>query len=202
MQIQRTHADPGDSHGDVQNDTRRSSLLFPCVCTGNSISHDTSKPRDIIAVCISLQMEKYSKHLETLVGERTADLIHEKQKTDRLLYSECCGWAGTSRRRVGGVARWAREGICEDARGDQGKPRRSAGLVELGVGRRKDACILIHHPLFYLAHDSFSLHVNLNEVDSKCTHTHRHHTHTPRTHHTHTPLCYVQACCPCRSRRT
>ena len=32
-------------------------------------------------------MEKYSKHLETLVADRTADLILEKQKTDRLLYS-------------------------------------------------------------------------------------------------------------------
>ncbi|CAH1242817.1 NPR2 [Branchiostoma lanceolatum] len=32
-------------------------------------------------------MEKYSKHLEVLVAERTADLLHEKQKTDRLLYS-------------------------------------------------------------------------------------------------------------------
>uniref|UniRef100_F6Y3Q3 Guanylate cyclase n=1 Tax=Monodelphis domestica TaxID=13616 RepID=F6Y3Q3_MONDO len=32
-------------------------------------------------------MEKYSKHLEVLVVERTQDLMHEKQKTDRLLYS-------------------------------------------------------------------------------------------------------------------
>uniref|UniRef100_A0A672MRP3 guanylate cyclase n=1 Tax=Sinocyclocheilus grahami TaxID=75366 RepID=A0A672MRP3_SINGR len=32
-------------------------------------------------------MEKYSKHLEVLVGERTQDLMLEKQKTDRLLYS-------------------------------------------------------------------------------------------------------------------
>ncbi|XP_067838451.1 atrial natriuretic peptide receptor 1-like [Heptranchias perlo] len=32
-------------------------------------------------------MEKYSKHLEILVAERTQDLVHEKQKTDRLLYS-------------------------------------------------------------------------------------------------------------------
>ncbi|XP_044535181.1 atrial natriuretic peptide receptor 1-like [Gracilinanus agilis] len=31
-------------------------------------------------------MEKYSKHLEVLVVERTQDLMHEKQKTDRLLY--------------------------------------------------------------------------------------------------------------------
>ena len=34
------------------------------------------------------QMEKYSKHLETIVSERTADLVVEKQKTDRLLYSK------------------------------------------------------------------------------------------------------------------
>lgn len=32
-------------------------------------------------------MEKYSKHLEVLVTERTQDLMLEKQKTDRLLYS-------------------------------------------------------------------------------------------------------------------
>ncbi|KYO35170.1 atrial natriuretic peptide receptor 1-like [Alligator mississippiensis] len=31
-------------------------------------------------------MEKYSKHLEVLVAERTQDLMHEKQKTDRLLH--------------------------------------------------------------------------------------------------------------------
>lgn len=34
-----------------------------------------------------LQMEKYSKHLEAIVAERTQDLLQEKQKTDRLLYS-------------------------------------------------------------------------------------------------------------------
>ncbi|XP_068090451.1 atrial natriuretic peptide receptor 1-like [Hyperolius riggenbachi] len=32
-------------------------------------------------------MEKYSKHLELLVAERTQDLMLEKQKTDQLLYS-------------------------------------------------------------------------------------------------------------------
>ncbi|KAM4722976.1 atrial natriuretic peptide receptor 2-like [Rhinophrynus dorsalis] len=32
-------------------------------------------------------MEKYSKHLEAIVAERTHDLLQEKQKTDRLLYS-------------------------------------------------------------------------------------------------------------------
>ncbi|XP_044876336.1 atrial natriuretic peptide receptor 2-like isoform X2 [Mauremys mutica] len=32
-------------------------------------------------------MEKYSKHLEVVVAERTQDLMHEKQKTDHLLYS-------------------------------------------------------------------------------------------------------------------
>ena len=37
---------------------------------------------------IILQMEKYSKHLEVLVGERTQDLENEKLKTDRLLYSK------------------------------------------------------------------------------------------------------------------
>ncbi len=33
-------------------------------------------------------MEKYSKHLETIVSERTCDLMLEKQKTDKLLYSK------------------------------------------------------------------------------------------------------------------
>ena len=33
------------------------------------------------------QMEKYSKHLEQIVAERTNDLTIEKQRTDRLLYS-------------------------------------------------------------------------------------------------------------------
>ncbi|XP_052256340.1 atrial natriuretic peptide receptor 1-like [Dreissena polymorpha] len=32
-------------------------------------------------------MEKYSKHLEAIVAERTQDLVAEKAKTDRLLYS-------------------------------------------------------------------------------------------------------------------
>ncbi|XP_038571714.1 atrial natriuretic peptide receptor 2-like [Micropterus salmoides] len=32
-------------------------------------------------------MEKYSKHLEAIVAERTQDLLQEKQRTDRLLYS-------------------------------------------------------------------------------------------------------------------
>lgn len=36
---------------------------------------------------ITLQMEKYSKHLESIVAERTQELVVEKQKTDRLLYS-------------------------------------------------------------------------------------------------------------------
>lgn len=39
-----------------------------------------------VQLCLS-QMEKYSKHLEVLVAERTQDLMHEKQRTDRLLYS-------------------------------------------------------------------------------------------------------------------
>lgn len=37
---------------------------------------------------LSSQMEKYSKHLESIVAERTQDLVVEKQKTDRLLYSK------------------------------------------------------------------------------------------------------------------
>lgn len=33
-------------------------------------------------------MEKYSKHLEVLVAERTQELIAEQKKTADLLYSE------------------------------------------------------------------------------------------------------------------
>ena len=41
-----------------------------------------------MASLIILQMEKYSKHLETLVAERTQELIAEQNKTTSLLYSE------------------------------------------------------------------------------------------------------------------
>lgn len=34
-----------------------------------------------------LQMEKYSKHLEQLVGERTEELEEEKERAMSLLYS-------------------------------------------------------------------------------------------------------------------
>ena len=37
-------------------------------------------------------MEKYSKHLEKIVADRTADLELEKAKTDKLLYSKYCKW--------------------------------------------------------------------------------------------------------------
>ncbi len=32
-------------------------------------------------------MEKYANNLEEIVGQRTAELIEEKKKTDTLLYS-------------------------------------------------------------------------------------------------------------------
>lgn len=38
-------------------------------------------------ISFRFQMEKYSKHLEQIVTERTNDLTIEKQRTDRLLYS-------------------------------------------------------------------------------------------------------------------
>ncbi|XP_045159453.1 atrial natriuretic peptide receptor 1-like [Mercenaria mercenaria] len=45
-------------------------------------------PSKLSAVDLMMaMMEKYSRHLETIVGERTADLVAEKAKTDRLLYS-------------------------------------------------------------------------------------------------------------------
>ncbi|XP_071799685.1 atrial natriuretic peptide receptor 1-like isoform X2 [Asterias amurensis] len=45
-------------------------------------------PNKLSPVDMMMQlMEKYSRHLEALVNERTQDLELEKQKTDRLLYS-------------------------------------------------------------------------------------------------------------------
>lgn len=45
-------------------------------------------PNKLSAVDLMMaMMEKYSKHLESIVAERTADLVAEKAKTDRLLYS-------------------------------------------------------------------------------------------------------------------
>ena len=41
---------------------------------------------NIISFLLS-QMEKYSKHLEVLVAERTQELIAEQRKTSQLLYS-------------------------------------------------------------------------------------------------------------------
>lgn len=42
----------------------------------------------IAAIKKKQQMEKYSKHLEVLVAERTQELIAEQKKTADLLYSE------------------------------------------------------------------------------------------------------------------
>lgn len=44
----------------------------------------------IIGVCrvVLVQMENYSKHLESVVEARTQQLMEEKQRTDALLYSE------------------------------------------------------------------------------------------------------------------
>ncbi|KAL4235759.1 hypothetical protein ACF0H5_004151 [Mactra antiquata] len=45
-------------------------------------------PSKLSAVDLMMaMMEKYSKHLESIVADRTADLVAEKAKTDRLLYS-------------------------------------------------------------------------------------------------------------------
>ncbi|KAF7665908.1 hypothetical protein LDENG_00126990 [Lucifuga dentata] len=49
---------------------------------------DKMNPHKISPVDMMMNlMEKYSKHLEAIVAERTQDLLQEKQKTDRLLYS-------------------------------------------------------------------------------------------------------------------
>ncbi|XP_037104741.1 atrial natriuretic peptide receptor 2-like [Syngnathus acus] len=49
---------------------------------------DKMNPHKVSPVDMMMSlMEKYSKHLEAIVAERTQDLLQEKQKTDRLLYS-------------------------------------------------------------------------------------------------------------------
>uniref|UniRef100_A0A8C1H8S5 Guanylate cyclase n=1 Tax=Cyprinus carpio carpio TaxID=630221 RepID=A0A8C1H8S5_CYPCA len=49
---------------------------------------DKMNPHKVSPVDMMMNlMEKYSKHLESIVAERTQDLLQEKQKTDRLLYS-------------------------------------------------------------------------------------------------------------------
>uniref|UniRef100_A0A3B4Y5U1 Guanylate cyclase n=1 Tax=Seriola lalandi dorsalis TaxID=1841481 RepID=A0A3B4Y5U1_SERLL len=49
---------------------------------------DKMNPHKVSPVDMMMNlMEKYSKHLEAIVAERTQDLLQEKQKTDRLLYS-------------------------------------------------------------------------------------------------------------------
>ncbi|KAJ4943691.1 hypothetical protein JOQ06_006189, partial [Pogonophryne albipinna] len=49
---------------------------------------DKMNPHKVSPVDMMMNlMEKYSKHLEAIVAERTQDLLQEKLKTDRLLYS-------------------------------------------------------------------------------------------------------------------
>ncbi|KAF4083383.1 hypothetical protein AMELA_G00140560 [Ameiurus melas] len=49
---------------------------------------DKMNPHKVSPVDMMMNlMEKYSKHLESIVAERTQDLLQEKQKTDHLLYS-------------------------------------------------------------------------------------------------------------------
>ncbi|XP_072918627.1 atrial natriuretic peptide receptor 2-like isoform X2 [Hemitrygon akajei] len=49
---------------------------------------DKMNPHKVSPVDMMMNlMEKYSKHLEVIVAERTQDLLQEKQKTDSLLYS-------------------------------------------------------------------------------------------------------------------
>ncbi|XP_077462700.1 atrial natriuretic peptide receptor 2-like isoform X2 [Stigmatopora argus] len=49
---------------------------------------DKMNPHKVSPVDMMMNlMEKYSKHLESIVAERTQDLLQEKQKTDLLLYS-------------------------------------------------------------------------------------------------------------------
>lgn len=59
----------------------RNPSVMSCIMFKDVTQDVTLQPR-----CV-FQMEKYSKHLEVLVAERTQDLMHEKQRTDRLLYS-------------------------------------------------------------------------------------------------------------------
>ncbi|XP_053286495.1 atrial natriuretic peptide receptor 2 isoform X1 [Pleuronectes platessa] len=49
---------------------------------------DKMNPHKVSPVDMMMNlMEKYSKHLEAIVAERTQDLLQEKQRTDQLLYS-------------------------------------------------------------------------------------------------------------------
>ncbi|XP_051979675.1 retinal guanylyl cyclase 2-like [Xyrauchen texanus] len=45
---------------------------------------DKNEPKVIPVDMMMNLMEKYSKHLETIVADRTQDLLQEKQKTDRI----------------------------------------------------------------------------------------------------------------------
>ncbi|XP_073501367.1 atrial natriuretic peptide receptor 1-like [Phyllobates terribilis] len=87
----------GKSDHDCPNQADYSELIQKC-WTHNPIlrppfeqvkkSLEKMNPNRVSPVDMMMNlMEKYSKHLEAIVAERTQDLLQEKQKTDRLLYS-------------------------------------------------------------------------------------------------------------------
>ncbi|XP_045157129.2 atrial natriuretic peptide receptor 1-like [Mercenaria mercenaria] len=66
------------------NDDPNNRLTFDEIKkTVHKINPSKLSPVDLMMA----MMEKYSKHLEAIVTERTQDLVAEKAKTDRLLYS-------------------------------------------------------------------------------------------------------------------
>ena len=60
-----------------------------------------NKPFQVV-IYITTQMERYSKHLEHLVSERTEELEDEKERATTLLYSESITTAGILSLSVGG----------------------------------------------------------------------------------------------------
>ncbi|KAG5850059.1 atrial natriuretic peptide receptor 2-like [Anguilla rostrata] len=87
----------GKSDSDCPNQADYCELIKKCWCHNVAMRPtfeqvkkmlDKMNPHKVSPVDMMMNlMEKYSKHLEAIVAERTQDLLQEKQKTDRLLYS-------------------------------------------------------------------------------------------------------------------
>ncbi|KAI1891988.1 hypothetical protein AGOR_G00149370 [Albula goreensis] len=87
----------GKSDNDCPNQTDYCELIKKCWTSNVAMRPtfeqvkkmlDKMNPHKVSPVDMMMNlMEKYSKHLEAIVAERTQDLLQEKQKTDRLLYS-------------------------------------------------------------------------------------------------------------------
>uniref|UniRef100_A0A672JPU0 Guanylate cyclase n=1 Tax=Salarias fasciatus TaxID=181472 RepID=A0A672JPU0_SALFA len=86
----------GKADTDCPNQGDYCELIKKCWCHNTTMrptfeqvkkSLEKMNPLKVSPVDMMNLMEKYSKHLEAIVAERTQDLLQEKQKTDRLLYS-------------------------------------------------------------------------------------------------------------------